>query len=471
MKRQYDSQYDKMTQMPVPNLVVNLAIPTTISMMVAFIYNIVDTYFVSQLGTSAAAATGVVFALMFIIQAFGFLLGHGAGSNISRKLGARNPDDAKKYSATSFYLAIVCGLFIMTVGILFLDPLMTLLGSTDTILPFSREYGKYILIAAPATAGSNVLSNILRYEGKATYSMFGMMAGSLLNILGDYIFIFVLDMGITGAGLSTTISFFISMMVLLIPFISGKTQSSLNIKFISLNTILLWNIVTVGFPSMVRQGLNSISTMILNLMAAPFGDAAIAAMSIVSRVGGIIFCICLGIGQGFQPVVAFNYGAKKFKRVRESFNFTVKLNTIVITILSLIVLLVSKDIIALFRDDADVIRIGVFALQAQCVSMILQPLTMCGNMMFQSIGKSGTALFLSCQRSGLFFIPIIIVLSKTIGITGIQLSQPIADVFAAIVTTPFIIHFFRHLPKEDMEIGHERTPYNRVSSETDIISD
>lgn len=421
--------------------------------MVAFIYNIVDTYFVSQLGTSATAATGVVFALMFIIQAFGFLLGHGAGSNISRKLGAKVPEEANKYSATSFFLAIVFGLIIMAIGLIFINPLMRILGSTDTILPYSRIYGKYILIATPAIAGSNVLSNILRYEGKATFSMIGMMTGSLLNIVGDYIFIFVCDMGIAGAGLSTTISFYISSIVLLVPFVRGKAQSSLNLKYLSLKRSHLWNIASVGFPSMVRQGLNSISTMILNLMAAPFGDAAIAAMSIVSRVSGIIFCICLGIGQGFQPVVAFNYGAKKYTRVRESFNFTLKLDTCVITALSIIALFVSKDIITLFRDDADVISIGVFALQAQCLSMILQPTTMCGNMMFQSIGKSGTALFLSCQRSGLFFIPIIIILSKTIGIRGIQLSQPIADVLATITTIPFIIHFFRNLPKEDGEIA------------------
>ena len=291
----YQNDYEKMTKMPVQQLILSLSVPTTISMLVTNIYNVADTYFVSSIGTSATGATGIVFALMAIIQAFGFMLGHGAGSNISRKLGAKHIEEARIYASTSFFLSIVCGLLIMVIGLTFLDPLMRLLGSTDTILPYARSYATFILIAAPAMAAGCVMNNILRYEGKAFYAMIGLTSGGIINIFGDMLLIFGCGMGIAGAGLATAISQYISAAILIIPYLTGKTQSRFSIGQVSHDSVVLKNIFFVGFPSMMRQGLQSISVMVLNLMAAAYGDAAIAAMSIASRVINFLFCVGLGL--------------------------------------------------------------------------------------------------------------------------------------------------------------------------------
>ena len=252
------------------------------------------------------------------------MLGHGAGSNLSRRLGASDIASARRYASTSFFLSLICGSLIMALGLIFCDPLMRLLGSTDTILPYARIYGRYILIAAPAMASSCVMNNILRYEGKAFYAMIGLASGGILNIFGDLLFIYGFHMGIGGAGLSTMLSQYIGAVLLILPFLQKKVQSRFSIAYVTRCRSELSSIITVGLPSMARQGLNSVSIMVLNLMAAPYGDAAIAAMSIVSRIMNFLFCVGLGIGQGFQPVSAYNYGAKKYRRLKEAFYFTLK---------------------------------------------------------------------------------------------------------------------------------------------------
>ena len=218
-------QYDKMTKTPINKLVLQLGLPTTVSMLVTSVYNMADTFFVSQLGTSVSGATGVVFALMAIINAFGFMFGHGAGSNISRKLGAHDIKSARKFASTSFFLSLLCGTLICILGFLFHSPFMRLLGSTDSILPHAIEYSTWILIAAPAMASSCVMNNILRYEGKAFFAMLGLASGGILNIFGDMFLIFVLKLGVRGAGISTAVSQYISMAILISPFLRGKVQS------------------------------------------------------------------------------------------------------------------------------------------------------------------------------------------------------------------------------------------------------
>lgn len=444
----YQNDYEKMTKMPVQQLILSLSVPTTISMLVTNIYNVADTYFVSSIGTSATGATGIVFALMAIIQAFGFMLGHGAGSNISRKLGAKHIEEARIYASTSFFLSIVCGLLIMVIGLTFLDPLMRLLGSTDTILPYARSYATFILIAAPAMAAGCVMNNILRYEGKAFYAMIGLTSGGIINIFGDMLLIFGCGMGIAGAGLATAISQYISAAILIIPYLTGKTQSRFSIGQVSHDSVVLKNIFFVGFPSMMRQGLQSISVMVLNLMAAAYGDAAIAAMSIASRVINFLFCVGLGIGQGFQPVCAFNYGAGIYTRVKKGVFFALAFGTCLLGVFAIIGVFYSERIVTWFRNDPEVISIGAYALKAQCLSLFVVPLSVCGNMLFQSVGKGGKATFLASLRGGICFIPLLLILTPLFGIRGIQLSQPIADVMSALITLPFILSFIRALPTD-----------------------
>lgn len=447
-----DAQYVKMAETPVARLIIMLGIPTTVSMLITNIYNMADSYFVSQISLSAGGATGIVFGLMAILQAFGFMFGHGAGSNISRLLGARDTHRASKYAITSFVSALLSGLIIMIFGLIFIEPLMRLLGSTDTILPHAIDYGFFILISAPALTASCVLNNILRYEGKASLAMIGLTSGGILNMLLDPLFIFVFKMDIAGAGLATAISQYVSFVILLCPFLLKKTQSRLSPKYLTKDIRIVADIVSTGLPSLARQGLNSVSTMVLNAAAKPFGDAAIAAMSYVGRTSSLIFSVGLGIGQGFQPVSGFNYGAKKYSRVKKGSLFTLGFGMGFIGILATACFVFAPQIISLFRKETEVIEIGSEALRIQCVALLLLPVSVVATMLFQSIGKSAPALILSCLQSGLVFIPLCLILPSFMGITGIELAQPLAYAVSAAVSLPFMLIFLKKLPCDGDEI-------------------
>ena len=442
-----DKQYAKMTQTPIWKLIVTLGIPTTISMMITNIYNMADTYFVSQISISASGATGIVLSVMAILQAFGFMLGHGAGSNISRQLGARNTEKAKVFASTSFFMSILIGLIIMAIGITFVEPLMYLLGSTDTILNDAKTYAFFIFVAGPAMTSGCVLNNILRYEGKAAFAMIGLTFGGVLNMFLDPIFIFGLNMDIAGAGLATTISQYISTCILLIPFITNKTVTKLNFKYMTKEFTDIRNIIVVGAPSFFRQGLGSISTSILNIQAGAYGDAAIAAMGVVSRVSNLLFSFALGIGQGFQPVSAFNYGAKKYDRVKKGTYFTMAVGCTVLSILCIICFTNATSIIQLFRKEEIIVTMGVTALRYQCCTLWMMSFTAVGNMLFQSIGESKKALFLSTLQNGLAFIPLIVILPNMLKLTGIQIAQPCATFITCCITLPLVFNFFKQMDR------------------------
>ena len=447
-KVKYTTQYDKMTKQPVGSLVIKLGIPTTLSMLVTNIYNMVDTMFVGKLGTSASGAVGIVFGFMSILQAFGFLFGQGAGSIISRRLGNKDEDSASVVASTAFFSSMFMGLLIGILGTVFNTKMVYLLGSTDTILPYAKTYSLFILAAAPFMTSTFTMNNILRFEGKASLSMVGLMTGAILNMVGDPILMFGLDMGIAGAGLSTAISQFVSFCVLLSMFLSGKTQSKLSVRKITREFNVLFDIVATGFPSLVRQGLQAVSTMILNQQARIYGDAAVAAMSIVSRISFFIFAVGLGIGQGFQPVCGFNYGARKFSRVKEAFSFTLVAGEVLLGMFAVAGLLFSNQAIAVFRDDAEVIAFGTPALRYQCMALFLNPLIVLSNMTLQSTGQRAWATFLSMMRSGLYLIPMIYILTYTMGARGIQLAQPVSDVLSFATALPVIVNFIRKLPED-----------------------
>lgn len=446
-----NEQFIKMTETPIPKLILMLGIPTTISMLVTNIYNMADTFFVGKLGTSASGAVGIVFGLMAIIQAFGFMFGHGAGSIISRRLGAKDIDSASRFASTSFVCSLLAGVAITVLGFLFLEPLMRLLGSTDTILPYAKTYAGFILAAAPFMASSCVLNNILRYEGRAAFAMVGLTTGSILNIFGDWLLMGRFGFGVEGAGIATAISQMISFFILLFMFVSGKTQSKLSLKWITNDISDVVLICKTGFPSLMRQGLTSVSTMMLNGQAGVYGDAAVAAMSIVNRICFFVFSVALGIGQGFQPVSAFNYGARKYDRVRKGFFFTFAVGEVLLGGIAVFGLFFTPELVGFFRDDPKVIAIGSTALAAQLFALFFQPLSVCANMMFQSVGKNGTATFLSMLRSGIYFIPVILILSNAMGLFGVQISQTVADVLAFFTALPFTVHFLKELNKMERE--------------------
>ncbi len=439
-------QYAKMTQTPVGSLITSLAIPTIISMLVTSIYNIGDTYFVSKLGTSASGAVGIVFSLMAIIQSVGFTIGMGSGARISRLLGAQRTDDANAVAASGFCAAVVLGSLLTVFGLLFLDPLMRVLGATSTILPYARDYARYILFAAPVMAASFLLNNILRAEGKARLAMVGLTSGGILNLLLDPLFIFTFDMGIAGAAIATALSQCVSFGILLSWFLAGKTITRPTVARISRRPDAYLKILKNGFPSFCRQGLASIATIALNVSAAVYGDAAVAAMSIVGKIFMFVFAINLGIGQGYMPVVGYNYGAGQYGRVKAAFLFTLKVACVLMTASAIAGFLSAPSLIRFFIEtDADVIRIGTRALRAICLVMPLIPLGVVCNMTFQSIGKSLTATFLSTARQGFFFLPLILILPRCIGLLGVQITQPLADVCTFLLCVPFARRFFREL--------------------------
>lgn len=450
-----EAQFKKMTQTPIPKLIATLAVPTTISMLVSSIYNLADTFFVSQLSTSASGAVGVVFSIMTIIQAVGFTLGMGSGSLLARKLGMKDKKAADTYAATAFYTSLVLGIIITVIGQIFCEPLLTLLGATDSIMVYAKPYANYIFWAAPVMCASFVMNNILRSEGKAAFAMVGLCTGGILNIILDPIFIFLLKMETAGAALATMISQIIGFLLLLSMFIFKKSNISLTPKNISFKPRTYLDTVVTGLPSLSRQGLASIATAMLNVAAKPYGDPAIAGMSIVTKVCMLVLCVCLGIGQGFMPVIGFNYGAKMFDRVRKAFKFTVTANTIIMTSLGIVLFAFAPFIMKIFRaDDPEVIKIGAAAMQAQCIAMPFMATTVCVNTTLQSLGKSVRATILSCCRQGIFFIPAILLLPKFIGLTGIEYAQAIADALTFIVSVPFAIWFFKELKADEQKLNN-----------------
>ncbi len=442
------SQYERMTKTPVSKLIIRLSIPTVISMLVTNIYNLVDTAFVGRLGNSASGAVGVVFGYMAIIQSFGFMFGQGGGSILSRQLGAREPEKASRTASTAFFGALTVGT-ILAVGSMFaMDSLVSFLGSTETIAPYAKTYLKYILIAAPFMTASFTLNNILRYEGKAFFGMIGLMVGGILNIAGDAFFMFAMKMGIAGAGLSTCLSQITSFAILMSVFLRGKTTTKIDFRLIGPK--LIPNISATGLPSLLRQSLSSIATIILNWQVRPYGDEAVAAMSIVSRVSFFIFAVALGIGQGFQPVSAFNYGAGKYSRVRKGYRFTVILSEALMLIVLVVVMVKSGQVIGLFRDDARVIEIGTRALRLQCAAIIFLPPSMVTEMLLQSTGQRVGASLLSALRSGLIFIPLLLILSVTRGLYGVEEAQPLAYVLTFLPAMCFAYWMLKKkMPAED----------------------
>lgn len=440
----FEKKYERMTTASIPPLICSLALPTIATMLITSVYNMADTYFVGKLGTSATAAVGISFSLMCVIQAIGFTFGMGSGNYISRLLGEKEMDQAERVATTGFLSAVGIGIVLMLIGLCTVSPLVRFLGATETIAPYAESYIRFILIGAPWMTGSFVLNNLLRYQGNAFWGMIGIGAGGVLNIALDPIFIFVFGMGTSGAALATIISQLISFSILLV-FCTRGNNIRIHVKCFTPKWDIYKEILRGGLPSFYRQGLSSIATVILNTCAGPYGDAAIAAMSIVTRLMQFALSTLLGFGQGFQPVCGFNYGAKKYNRVLEAFWFCVKVASGVLFAIAILGFVNAPGLISIFRDDTEVIEIGTRALRFQCMTFPLSAWIVMNNMLMQTIGKGTKASILALSRQGLFFIPIILVTSKYFGLLGIEMSQPLSDLGAFILAIPLGISVVKEL--------------------------
>jgi len=439
-------QYQVMTETPIARLVPRLAVPTMVSMVITGVYNMADTYFVSKLGTSASGAVGVVFSLMAIIQAIGFTLGLGSGSIISRLLGRQRREEAEEIANTGLFVAILCGVLLAVFGSLSVRPMMLLLGATDTMLPYAVDYGRYILYASPVMCVSFVLSNLLRAEGKAKFSMIGIAFGGVLNIVLDPLFIFTFGFQTAGAAMATALSQLISCGILLLAYLRGSTILRLRPAAISRRGAVYLMILKDGLPSLTRQGLASISTVALNRGARLYGDAAVAAMGIVGKVFMLIFSVLIGFCQGYQPVAGYNYGAKKFGRLRGAFRFTLLMGMAIMSVLAAVGFVFAPQIVGLvLKSDPQVVSIGARAFRMQCAALPLLPLMITCNMTFQSTGRALWATLTSSLRQGIVFLPIILILPAAFGLTGIEAAQAVSDLISVLLCIPFMVAFFRRL--------------------------
>jgi len=429
-------KFTYMTTAPVPKLVTSLAVPTIISMLITAFYNMADTYFVGKINTQATAAVGIAFSVMAIIQALGFFFGHGSGNYISRKLGAQDTRSAEKMASTGFFCALIVGVFISFLGLLFITPLSKILGSTSTILPYTEKYLGIVLLGAPFMAASLVLNNQMRFQGNAVYAMIGITVGAVINIGLDPLLMFTFGLGISGAAIATVTSQVCSFLLLLMMEHKGN---NIRIRWENFTPTpdMLKEIVQGGTPSLFRQGLSSVATICLNHSAGMYGDAAIAGMSIVTRICAFINSFVIGFGQGFQPVCGFNYGAKIYERVKSGFWFCVRVGSLFLLVCSVVGFILAPEIIETFRKgDPAVTAIGTNALRWQLISLPLCAWIVLCNMMLQTIRKPIPATILAASRQGMFFIPLIWVLPLFFGLPGVEITPAIADVCSALLAVP-----------------------------------
>lgn len=441
-----EEKYRQMIETPVNRLIPRLAVPTIISMLVTSIYNMADTFFVSQISTSASGAVGVMFSAMSMIQAIGFTLGMGSGNHISRSLGNRDEERAGVFAATAFYTAAIIGTAILVFGNLFSRQLVFFLGATQTIAPYAQDYARYILIGAPFMMTSFVMNNILRSQGNAVFAMVGITVGGILNMILDPLLIFGLNMGISGAAIATMVSQMISFAILLYQCNARPDCIKIQLSKFRPSGKVYGQILHAGLPSFCRQGLASAAAVILNFAAGPYGDAAIAAMSIVTRFMMFINSSLIGFGQGFQPVCGFNFGAERYDRVLEAFWFCVKVAVIMLTVFGVVSFGISRPIITAFRrEDLQVIEIGTLALRLQLLTMPFQAWVIMVNMLTQSIGYGFRASLVAMGRQGLFLIPALLILPKMFGILGLQMAQPIADMMTFVLATVIVSGILKEL--------------------------
>ena len=458
-------QFKKMTQSPIARLIIGLGVPTTLSMMVTSLYNLADTYFVSLLKNDAiTAAASNLLALMSIIQAIGFTFGMGSGALISRLLGNKDREGADKVFSSSLFISCVCGVLVLLLGFAFFEPMLRLLGSKAAdVLDYSKQYAVWLLIAAPFMCMSFVLNNVLRAEGKAVLSMIGLVVGAVVNVGLDPLLIFSAGLGIRGAAIATCVSQLLSFVILMFMFLSGKTIIRFRLRSISKKLDVYGEVITTGFPSFCRQVLASLCTVFLvdaafDCGVAAYGSedggkAAQAALGVVQKVFMLAFSMSLGIGQGYQPVLGYNYSAKRYDRVKSAYLFTLIFSTCIMAVFGIVCGIFSSNVMELFSLSADAKEIGSLALRLQCICMPLLPLNFMASVTYQSLGKKTIASILSVSRQGLFYIPAVLIMPRVIGLLGVQSCQALSDLLAFFFAIPFTIMFFNMIKREKASLS------------------
>ncbi|MBR2812696.1 MAG: MATE family efflux transporter [Solobacterium sp.] len=446
--KQAKDRHKMLTEAPIPQLIVSLSIPTIISMLVTGIYNSADTYFVGRISTQATAAVGLVFSVMAIIQAMGFFCGQGSGNYLSRLLGAGNSKKANEIAATGFAMALVLGVLVAAAGNLFAENIADFIGATDTARADTIAYMRIILLGAPFMMGQFVINNQLRFQGSAMYAMVGLLCGAIMNIGLDPLLMFGFGLGVRGAAMATVGGQMTSFIALLIG--SSKGQNiRLDLRNVRFSFHNLFEISNGGMPSLIRQGMAAIATLLLNRVSMTYGgDAAIAGMSIVTRVLMMLASVLIGFGQGYQPVCSYNYGAGNYSRVKEGFFFCLKYGTLLMTIAGAVCFFPASAVVSWFRDDPEVVAIGARALRWQAAALPLLATSTLTNMMLQATGKGFQASITSSARNGIFFIPLIIILPRFFGLSGVVMTQAVADVLTILLCVPIVARELKEMDRK-----------------------
>lgn len=445
-----EQKYIRLTTYPIPKLLLMLSAPAIVSMLITAVYNAADSYFVSAIDDSAVGSIGVIFSYMAIIQAVGFLFGHGSGNFMSRKIGEKHYGDAGEIAVTAMVLSFSTGLVLAVFGLIFIDELAMFLGSTQTILPYAVKYLRYILLASPFQTAALTLNNQLRFQGNAKHGMLGLGFGAILNMALDPILITKFGLGVDGAGIATMVSQVLGFFILFICTFKGGNMP-MKLKLFRLTKAYIKEIFKGGIPSFGRQVIGSVATILLNYALKPYGDAPIAAMTVVSKVGMVLLSVIIGLGQGFQPICGVNYGAGKKNRVLEAFKDTVLISYAIMIIGSVIGFIFATPIAGFFVSEAESVRIGAIALRYQTVPACLCAFYQIGSMMLQNLGKSLKATVLAVSRQGIIFIPLILILPGCFGLTGALLTQPISDLISFAIAVPLLIPELKQLMKSANE--------------------
>ncbi|OUO76379.1 MATE family efflux transporter [Blautia sp. An249] len=431
---------------PISKALLAMGIPTMLGMMVNAIYNLVDAYFVGGLGTSQMGAISVVYPLGQIVVGLGLLFGNGSASYLSRLLGNRDQEQADRVASTALYSSVAVGAVLIIFSMIFLRPILRLLGATDSIMPYAMTYAGIYVVSCIFNVFNVTMNNIVTSEGAAKTTMFALMAGAVLNIGLDPVFIYTLDMGVAGAAIATAISQIVSTLIYLTFIFRKKSIYSFKMKNCTFTKEIMSEIFKIGIPTLVFQILTSLSISLVNTQAGPYGDSVIAGMGAVTRIVSMGSLIVFGFIKGFQPIAGYSYGAKKFDRLHKAIRTSILWSTVFCVIYGLLLTIFSSRIIAQFTDgDLEMIRVGTQSLRINGLSFLLFGFYTVYSSLFLALGKGLEGFVLGACRQGICFVPVILILPVFWGINGILYVQPIADVLSAIITIFMALHLHKEL--------------------------
>lgn len=438
----------------IPKALLAMGIPTMIGMLVNAFYNLVDAYFVGGLGESQMGAISVVYPLGQVVVGLGLLFGNGAASYISRLLGRGDKENADKVASTALYSSIFVGAVIIIISMVFLHPILKLLGATDSILPYAATYAGIYIVSCIFNVFNVTMNNIVTSEGAAKTTMCALLIGAVLNIALDPLFIYVFDLGVAGAAIATAISQVVSTCVYLTYILRKKSVFHFRVKDCTYSREIMSEIFKIGIPTLVFQILTSLSISLINNAAGDYGDSAIAGMGVVTRLISMGSLSVFGFIKGFQPIAGYSYGAKKFDRLREAIKTSILWSTVFCVIFGLVLALFPTAIVSQFtKGDAEMIRIGAASLRANGITIMLFGFYTVYSSLFLALGKGKEGFILGACRQGICFIPVILLLPMVWGLNGILYAQPIADVLSVIITVFMAIPLHKRLNEMQKQIA------------------